>query len=203
MKTTAANLANKINGRDRLTVARILKVNHAGEYAAIHIYRAQIAVSRRLFPDVASFLEETLSHEIDHCKSFRDAMPQRSARPCRIMSLWGRGGWVLGLMTALLGRQGIWICTAAVESAVHRHLDDQLHFLRERDGELHALILDIQKEELAHLDHAQNRITTTGGWSKALGVLISISTDAVIWLSTWGDSVRMAKELAAAKARNR
>ena len=40
--------------REALTVARIVRVNHAGEYGAIRIYRAQIAVARRLFPDVSS-----------------------------------------------------------------------------------------------------------------------------------------------------
>src|SRR5262249_13682532 len=145
---------------DRLTVTRILKVNHAGEYGAVRIYRAQCWVARRLFPDVVAFLEETLAHEVRHCSMFQGAMPNRGARPCRVMSLWGNGGLVLGFLTALIGRQGIWICTAAVESAVHRHLEDQLRFLRHRDIELHSLILSIQQEELAHLHHAQQRIAT-------------------------------------------
>jgi ubiquinone biosynthesis monooxygenase Coq7 len=188
-----------VNAAERLTIARILKVNHAGEHGAIRIYRAQIFVARRLYPDVVAFLEETLAHEVRHCAMFRAAMPARGARPCRIMALWGNGGYVLGFLTALLGRQGIWICTAAVECAVHRHLDDQLHFLRGRDSELHALILAIQEEELSHLHHAEERIASQGRWTRALGALISWSTDVAIWLSTWGDSTRMAREMAAAR----
>ena len=64
------------------------------------------------------------------------------------MSLWSRGGWLLGFLTALMGRQAIWICTAAVEAAVHRHLDDQLHFLPSRDPELRDIILSIREEEI-------------------------------------------------------
>ncbi len=185
--------------RDRLTIARILKVNHAGEYGAIRIYRAQIWVAKRLYPDIAPFLAETLSHENNHCAMFRAAMPQRDARPCRIMALWGNGGLVLGFLTALLGRQGIWICTAAVEAAVHRHLQDQLLFVRDRDPELHGLILAIQKEELMHLHYAEERLLEGKFLSPILGALISGATDFAIWLSTWGDSSQMAKELAAAK----
>ena len=185
--------------RDRLTIARILKVNHAGEYGAIRIYRAQISVAKRLYPDIAPFLAETLSHENNHCAMFRAAMPQRDARPCRIMALWGNGGLVLGFLTALLGRQGIWICTAAVEAAVHRHLQDQLLFVRDRDPELHGLILAIQKEELMHLHYAEERLLEGKFLSPILGALISGATDFAIWLSTWGDSSQMAKELAAAK----
>src|SRR5512139_3215068 len=120
----------RVSTVDRRTTARILKVNHAGEYGAIRIYRAQAWLARRLYPDVVDFLEETLRHEVEHCSLFLNAMRERGARPCRVMSLWGNGGLVLGFLTALLGRQGIWICTAAVEAAVHRHLDDQLFYLR-------------------------------------------------------------------------
>jgi ubiquinone biosynthesis monooxygenase Coq7 len=115
------------------------------------------------------------------------------------MALWGNGGLILGFITALLGRQGIWICTAAVEAAVHRHLEDQLLFLRRRDPDLYSLIKAIQGEELMHLSHAEERIAGKTPWSRLLTTVISRTTDAVIWLSTWGDSAVMARELAAAR----
>jgi ubiquinone biosynthesis monooxygenase Coq7 len=182
--------------RDQLTIGRILKVNDAGEYGAIRIYRAQLWVARRRYPDMVPFLEETLGHEIEHCALFRDGMPKRGVKPCRVLALWGNGGLVLGLMTALAGRQGIWICTEAVEATVHRHLDDQLYFVQPRDAELHALISGIQQEELYHLHYASERITSRSWSARLLGVTISIATEAVIWLATWGDSTRMAKDLA-------
>jgi 3-demethoxyubiquinol 3-hydroxylase len=187
--------------RDQLTIRRILKVNHAGEYGAIRIYRAQLWVARNRYPDIVPFLEETLSHEIEHCALFRNAMPKHRAKPCRVLSLWGNGGLALGLLTALLGRQAIWICTEAVEATVHQHLDDQLLFLHSRDEELHTLISGIQQEELHHLHYASERITSRSWWSRLLRATISIATEVVIWLSTWGDSTRMAKELATAKLR--
>ena len=76
---------------------------------------------------------------------------------------------------------------------------DQLHFLRDRDPELRALVGTIQEEELSHLHHAEERIAARGLWSRALGAFISRSTDVAIWLSTWGDSTRMARELAAVR----
>jgi len=190
-----------MNARDRLTIARILKVNHAGEYGAIRIYRAQLWLARRLYPDVVGFLEETLHHEIQHCAMFRGAMPSRNARPCRVMALWGNGGLVLGFLTALLGRKGIWICTAAVEATVHKHLEEQLNFLRDTDAKLHALISSIQAEELMHLRHAEQNIGKSFAWSRSLGACIAGTTEALIWLSTWGDSARMAKEIATARSR--
>ena len=180
---------------ERTTIARIVKVNHAGEYGAIRIYRSQLWLARRFYPDLVPFLEETLAHETEHCSLFLSAMPERATRPCRVMSLWGNGGLVLGLLTGLLGRQGVWVCTEAVEETVHKHLDEQLHFLRDRDPELHRLIRSIQSEELMHLRYASQRITSRGLGMRALRTLIAGSTEAVIWLSTWGDSMRMAREL--------
>ncbi len=191
-----------MTGQNERTIARIVKVNHAGEYGAIRIYRAQIWVARYLYPDIVDFLENTLNHEINHCALFRDAMPPRQARPCRIMSLWGNGGFILGFLTALMGRQGIWVCTAAVEAAVHRHLEDQLFYLGNKDLQLHQLIKDIQEEELSHLHHAQAHITKHTHWSRFLNALISNATDILIWLSTWGDSTKMARELSMARERN-
>jgi ubiquinone biosynthesis monooxygenase Coq7 len=181
--------------RDALTVQRILKVNHAGEYGAIRIYRSQIAVAKLRCADVVPHLEHMLEHEIEHCRVFRDAMPARMARPCRVMSFWSLGGSLLGFVTAAMGRQAIWTCTAAVESAVHRHLDDQLHFLSDKDRELHAAILSIREEELSHLRTAEGHLDGTTTLRSALRGVISVATDMMIWLSTWGDSTRMARDL--------
>jgi len=188
-------MAPQLSPREALTIARIVRVNHAGEYGAIRIYGAQIAVATRLCPDVVPALADMLAHEKRHCAAFFGAMPTRNSRPCRIMSLWSWGGSLLGLLTALMGRQAIWICTAAVEAAVHRHLDDQLHFLNGRDAVLRDVILSIRDEELAHLHHAEERIESKGRVGRLLHRLITYATDVVIWLSTWGDSTRMAQEL--------
>ena len=184
-----------VSPREALTIRRIVKVNHAGEYGAIRIYAAQIAVARRLCPDEVAALVEMREHEVQHCAAFAGAMPARKARSCRVMSMWSRGGWLLGFVTALLGRQGIWACTAAVEAAVHRHLDDQLHFLACRDPDLHGIIMSIREEELAHLHHAEAQVPAPNARQRGLRRSIGVVTEALIWLSTWGDSQRMARDL--------
>jgi len=189
-----------ISPRNALTIARIVRVNHAGEFGAIRIYSAQIAVARRLHPDCVPMLSEMLGHEIEHCALFRGAMPSRNSSPCRVMQFWSWGGWLLGFLTALFGRRGIWACTAAVEAAVHRHLDDQLHFLVDKDAELHALILSIREEELAHLHHAEAQLADRDVLVDSLRAAISLATNVLIWLSTWGASSHMAAALRRAKS---
>ena len=189
-------------GRDpKLTVRRILKVNHAGETGAIKIYTAQIAVAKRFFPRIVGELDQMRLDEVEHCRLFREAMPARSARPCRVMSLWSLGGYVLGFTTAILGERMVWVCTEAVEATVHRHLEDQLAFLSSRDNELHDLILSIQEQELAHLNDARGHQGQNRSLSRSVGIgVIGFLTDVLIWLSTWGDSTWMRLEMRALKS---
>lgn len=188
--------------RDTVTIRRIVRVNHAGEYGAIRIYASQIAIARRLWPDVVPALEHMLADEIDHCAKFFAAMPARGSRPCRIMRLWSLGGYVLGAATALMGRRTIWVCTAAVEETVHRHLDEQMHFLSRRDIDLLDVIASIRDQELAHLTHAEEQLAGQSRNLAARGLhqAIAVVTESLIWLSTWGDSTRMARALREARA---
>ena len=188
-----------LSGREQWTIANILRVNHAGEHGAIRIYRAQIWVSRWRAPDVVPLLEHMLSHEIDHGRMFRAAMIERGSTPCYALWFWGLGGTALGFTTALLGRAGTWTCTAAIESAVHRHMDDQLLYLAARDRSLHDLIQSIQVEELSHYDTAKQHLTDLNLLQRALNGVVSFATDALIWLSTYGASSRMARNLKLAR----
>ncbi|MFZ5669308.1 MAG: demethoxyubiquinone hydroxylase family protein [Pseudomonadota bacterium] len=174
-------------------IADILRVNHAGESGAIFIYRAQLWVARlSRSPDTAT-LRDILGHEKRHRERFRDLMRARGIIPCGALPAWGLGGFALGLMTALLGREAILASTAAVERTVHRHLEDQLRWLADRDPEVSAVVTDIQAEELGHLAWAES------GRAKPVGLLdtlIAFATDLLIWLSTYGASARMAKIVA-------
>jgi 3-demethoxyubiquinol 3-hydroxylase len=183
---------------EHLSVARIAKVNHAGEHGAISIYGAQIAVSRLLWPQLVVPLRELQSHEIAHCRLFLDAMAARQARPCRIMPLWSVGGAVLGALTALIGPRVVWACTEAVEDTVHQHLTDQLHFLKSRDSGLHTLIEGIRAEEEGHLSLAIANKRGSSALTRRVEAVVRASVNAAIWMSTWGDSAQMRRDLAGA-----
>ncbi len=183
---------------ERLSVGRIARVNHAGEYGAIRIYGAQIAVSRFLWPQTVAMLTELRGHEITHCRLFREAMTERAVRPCRAMGLWSHGGAVLGTITALLGPRVIWACTEAVEDTVHHHLTAQLRYLAARDPGLHDLVNSIRAEEEGHLSLARDQKGGGGALTRGVEFVVRASVHAVVWLSTWGDSSRMRRDLAGA-----
>ena len=87
------------------------------------------------------------------------------------------------------------ICTAAVERTVHKHLEDQIRYLDDKDAELRQLIMDIQKEENQHLEHAEAHAKRSI-LTQLMFYLITASTEAVIWLSTQGDVSRMRRIVA-------
>ena len=177
------------------TVARILKVNHAGEHGAVRIYGAQIAVARRRWPSLAPELQALLAHEREHVVTFLALMPERGTRPCGAMFLWGVGGTALGLATALLGRTAVLVCTEAVERTVHRHLDEQLEWLGGRDPELSAAIAAIQTQEEGHLAWAAERRPPPTAATRALERAVEAVVEALIWLSTQGESGRLRAEV--------
>jgi len=183
-----------LSARDRLTISRILRVNHAGEFGAIRIYGAQLALTGR-YVDTRAFLQETLGHEREHLQRFADLMPERGAKPCGALPLWGMGGSVLGLLTVGLGRNAVLTCTEAVERSVHRHLVQQLAWLADRDPALSRAIREIQVEELGHLAFAVDSKTANGRGLKALDGLVTGATEILIWLSTYGASASMARDV--------
>lgn len=180
---------------NRSIPARILRVNHGGEHGAIRIYRAQIAMAKFRAPDLLPFLHGTLAHEQEHLFRFRALMPDRVAKPCRLMWIWSVGGLLLGGATGLLGRKAILVCTEAVERTVHRHLDEQLAWLGERDPVMSDTIRDIQQQELGHMTFAARAMGKVDPFTQALRGLIAIATESLIWLSTRGDSLRLAREI--------
>lgn len=172
-------------------IRRILRVNHAGEHGAVAIYSSQLANARRTQTDLVPWLEETLVHEQRHRSLFREAMPIRAAKPCRMLFVWSFGGAVLGAVTALCGRTGIYVCTAAVERTVHRHLLEQIAFLDDADPLLAEIVREILVEEDAHLAHAEARHNPNGLFARLLGALVSAATETLIFLSTRGDSLSL------------
>jgi demethoxyubiquinone hydroxylase (CLK1/Coq7/Cat5 family) len=62
--------------------------------------------------------------------------------------------------------------------------------LENRDEELREIIIEIQKEELQHLEYAESNLKASL-LTKPLSYLISLSTEIAIYLSTQGDVSKM------------
>jgi ubiquinone biosynthesis monooxygenase Coq7 len=167
---------------ERGTCSRIIKVNHAGEFGAVNIYRAQFMVAHFIVPSLVPQIEVFLAHEKRHLSTFAEILRAREISRCKRYWFCGVGGLALGLLSSLFGRSGIMACTAAVETLVTGHLIKQLVFLESQgDRQAAAAVQSIVSEEEEHkaAGVAQGK---DGPLFKPLGAVVAAATSFVIWL---------------------
>lgn len=132
------------------SVARVLRVDHAGEYGAARIYAGQLAVLRR--SEAAPVLREMQAQEQLHLERFADLIVRRRVRPTAMLPLWHLAGFALGAATAALGQRAAMACTVAVEEAIDAHYADQIAALDDSEDELRDTLGRFRQDELHHRD---------------------------------------------------
>ena len=137
-------------------MAEILRVDHAGELGAVHIYRGQRAVLGAApgHERIAGQLEEMEGHEAVHLARFDKLLTERGVRPTLMTPVWRAAAFALGAGTALLGDKAAHACTEAVETVIEEHYAGQIAELADREPDLAAELSKFRDEELAHRDRA-------------------------------------------------
>jgi len=162
-------------------IARMLRVDHAGEYGATRIYQGQLDVLGRRGTGEIRRMAET---EKRHLARFEELLHERRVRPTLLHPLWSVAGYALGVATALLGERAALACTVAIEDVIDEHYQKQAEYLTDADPELQRAVLSFRDDELAHRD-----VALAHGAEDALGYdLISAAVKTgsriAIWLST-------------------
>ena len=133
--------------------ARMLRVDHAGEYGATRIYAGQIAVMGDRAPH-ASEMVAMADQEAEHLRKFDAMLTARGVRPTALQPLWSVAGYALGAATALIGPEAAMACTAAIEEEIDRHYTSQLDELGDEDPGLAAMVTEFRDDERAHREAA-------------------------------------------------
>jgi ubiquinone biosynthesis monooxygenase Coq7 len=162
-------------------VARVLRVDHAGEYGARRIYEGQMAV---LGPRAgAGSVRRMYDQELRHLDYFERLMVARRVRPTVLQPLWHVSGFALGAATALLGERAAMACTVAVEEVIEEHYGAQLEELGEDEAELKTTIEAFRADEQEHcdvgLEHGAEEAPAYG----LLSAAIKSGSRLAIWLS--------------------
>ncbi len=143
--------------------ARMIRVDHAGEFGATRIYAGQIAVLGR--GDKGDLLRHMQEQERVHLATFNGLIATRRVRPTALLPLWHWAGFALGAATAALGTRAAMACTVAVEEAIDEHYSAQLVALDGREPELAETITRFRAEELEHRDIGlENEAEKTPGY---------------------------------------
>jgi 3-demethoxyubiquinol 3-hydroxylase len=172
----------KLSQRHTALSDRILKVNHAGENGAVNIYRGQSLIAQFFWPMLVSELQEFESHEYHHRALFEAEMNLRGTSRCKSFHLCAVGGYLLGMISALCGPSAIAATTVAVEQVVLSHLRLQITQLQSSDHLACMVIQKIIEDEQSHHDCAAAQLQQGAFWPKLFRPIVSVSTEAVIWL---------------------
>jgi ubiquinone biosynthesis monooxygenase Coq7 len=140
-------------GAGKARLDQILRVDHAGELGAVHIYRGQRAVLAGR-PQAAKLLGEMQAQEEAHLKRFDALLSQHHTRPTLLTPLWRLAGFGLGAVTALMGEKAAHACTEAVETVIEAHYASQIEELQDSQPELAAELSGFREDELAHREEA-------------------------------------------------
>jgi ubiquinone biosynthesis monooxygenase Coq7 len=139
-------------GAGAARLAEMLRVDHAGELAAVQIYRGQQAV----FAAAGGKAEQAQAfaalgeQEAVHLKAFEALLAERGVRPSLLTPLWRAAAFALGAGTALLGEASAHACTDAVEAVIETHYAAQVEELDGREPILAQRLAQFRDDELAH-----------------------------------------------------
>ena len=164
------------------TIARIVRVDHAGEYGAKRIYDGQLAVLGR--SAAAPVIRRMAEQERRHLAAFERIVVERRVRPTLLSPLWHVAGFALGAATALLGERAAMACTVAVEEVIDEHYQAQLDTLEDSEPELSAAIAEFRGHEIEHRDTALAHEAQEAPGYPLLSAAIKTGSRLAIWLST-------------------
>ncbi|WP_225766909.1 demethoxyubiquinone hydroxylase family protein [Inquilinus sp. Marseille-Q2685] len=172
-------LPGDLSRRER--IARMIRVDHAGEYGAKRIYEGQLAVLGR--GPKGPVIEHMAEQEREHLETFDRLVAERGVRPTLLHPLWHVGAFAMGAATALLGDRAAMACTVAVEEVIDDHYARQAEALGEDEPELKAVIERFRAEELEHRDIGLEHEAEQAPGYRLLSGAVKAATRTAIWLS--------------------
>lgn len=128
-------------------IDQMLRVDHAGEYGAIRIYKGQLAAIK----EERELISHMLEQEELHLTYFEEEMKKRGSRPTLLMPLWHVLGYAMGYLSAKASTRYAMLCTEAVEDVIDIHYQDQyvqVNAMGDKD-----LAEKIEKHRLDEVEH--------------------------------------------------
>lgn len=163
-------------------IARMIRVDQAGEYGAVRIYAGQLAVLKSATALAA--VRRMAAQEKQHLERFDALVADRRVRPTALSPVWHWAGYALGAATALLGENAAMACTVAVEEVIDEHYRRQLEALGDADPKFAKMVAEFRTDELEHRDAALAHGAAETPAYPLFSAAIKVGSRLAIWLST-------------------
>ena len=179
------DLSKSRPGDRQSRIGEMLRVDHAGEYGAVQIYKGQRAVFDALphKSRTADLLAEMEEGEAHHLATFDALLAERRIRPTLFSPIWNAAGFGLGAVTALMGEKAAMACTAAVEDVIEQHYAEQAKELAEVEPGLAKTIEEFREDELEHKHTAEQEGAESAPGFNLLKTIVQTGCRAAIKLS--------------------
>ena len=163
----------------------ILRVDHAGERAAIKIYEGQLLALKTIKQDevLKDKIEVMKEEEKEHLEYFEKEIQKRKIKPTYLLPLWDLMSVALGFGTAMLGKKATMLCTASVEEVIEEHYQNQLKKLGNDEKNLKEKIQKFQEDEINHKNIAYNAGATNKGLYSIMDKIIQTGSRIAITIS--------------------
>jgi len=129
-------------------VARLMRVNHAGEICAQALYHGQAATSKSRATRTA--LQQAAREETDHLAWCAQRLQELGDRPSLLDPLWYAGSFAIGALAGISGDRRSLGFVAETENQVIEHLQSHLDRLPESDLRTRAIVEQMMVDESKH-----------------------------------------------------
>lgn len=138
----------------RLHVAGLMRVNHAGEVCAQALYAGQAAGARTA--EVRDKMQQAANEEQDHLAWCSERLDELDSHPSRLDWFWYSGSYALGLAAGFAGDKWSLGFLKETENQVEAHLQEHIGRLPESDHRSQAILEQMKIDEAAHAAMAED-----------------------------------------------
>ncbi len=145
----AAQVQNgELSAEQQQLSARLMRVNHAGEVAAQGLYHGQAFGAKTA--TLATHLQQAALDEGEHLVWCAQRVAQLGSHVSYFTPVWYAGAWMIGCGAGYLGDAWSLGFVVETEVQVEQHLRGHLQRLPVADRQSHAILEQMQRDEIAH-----------------------------------------------------
>jgi len=133
---------------EKLSAARLMRVNHTGEVCAQALYQGQALTAK--LPRVRAEMEHACEEEVDHLLWCAERLEQLGSRTSYLNPLFYALSFTLGAGAGAISDRLSLGFVAATEDQVVKHLEHHLGQLPEKDLPSRAIVDQMRQDEYAH-----------------------------------------------------
>jgi ubiquinone biosynthesis monooxygenase Coq7 len=139
---------------ERIHVAGLMRVNHAGEICAQALYAGQAATARN--KEVSDKMQQAADEEIDHLAWCEERLNELDSHPSVLNPIWYAGSFAIGALAGVAGDRWSLAFVKETETQVETHLEEHINRLPENDARSQAILDQMKEDEVRHAHMAES-----------------------------------------------